>query len=144
MPVDFSALGCQIRTYRTSNKMTQADLAEKAGLTTHYIGNIEQGVRKPSLDALWKISDALNVHMSDLLSVCVTYPSPECDDNSPNILREQHYSAHTFSDLLLEFIRCMNEGPENDTASADPLARIRFMKIDEAFEHDPNVPYLNK
>ncbi len=46
--------------------MTQADLAEEVGLTRQTIIAIEQGRYSPSLEAAFKIAQALNTGLDDV------------------------------------------------------------------------------
>jgi transcriptional regulator with XRE-family HTH domain len=47
--------------------MTQVELADKLGVAPRYIGNIEQGHRRPSLEMLIEICRYFRVELSDLL-----------------------------------------------------------------------------
>ena len=60
------ALGLTIKKLREQKKLTQEQLAEKADIHTSYIGQIERGMRYPSLKILFKIADALNAKIIDL------------------------------------------------------------------------------
>ena len=60
-------LGRSIRQLRNKAELTQAQLAEKAGISTTFIGYIEIGQRKPSLRVLNKIAAALKVKTKDLI-----------------------------------------------------------------------------
>ncbi len=62
------SLGAKIQKIRNriTPKMTQADLAEKIGITTVYMGFIEQGRYVPSVEVLEKIARALKIKLSDL------------------------------------------------------------------------------
>ena len=59
-------LGQNIKRLREKKGWTQEELAEKAELHISYIGQIERGLRYPSLRVLFKISDALGVKNSEL------------------------------------------------------------------------------
>jgi len=59
-------LGQNIKKLREKNAWTQEELAERAQLHISYIGQIERGLRYPSLRVLFKIADALEVKISDL------------------------------------------------------------------------------
>ncbi len=59
-------LGQNIKKLREENAWTQEELAERAELHISYIGQIERGLRYPSLKVLFKIADALEVKISDL------------------------------------------------------------------------------
>lgn len=54
--------GHAIRTARTQAKLTQAELAERCGLSSaSTIGNYENGTREPTLDMIVKICDATGI-----------------------------------------------------------------------------------
>ena len=61
MILDFNALGQRIAKRRKDLGMTQEDMAERAGLTPTHVRNIERAYTKCSLDALWKICEAMEV-----------------------------------------------------------------------------------
>ena len=50
-----------IRDFRERKKMSQADLAIAAGLSTPYISQVETGKKSPTLSSLEKISMALEI-----------------------------------------------------------------------------------
>ncbi len=54
-------LGAIIRQIRTERKITQEQLAERADIGTVYLGEIERGVKMPTVRVFAKIIDALNV-----------------------------------------------------------------------------------
>jgi len=60
-------LGEKVKFYREARDLYQVELADIAGVSTGYIGAIEQGVRSPSLKLLKKIAKALKVSPKDLL-----------------------------------------------------------------------------
>jgi hypothetical protein len=55
------SVGSNIRKYRLMKKMRQEDLAEKAGLSTNYVGALERGEKVPSLETLIDILNALDI-----------------------------------------------------------------------------------
>lgn len=55
-----------LRAIRLSQNLTQVQLAEKAGLSNTIVGDIEQGRRRPGLQTLEKIANALNVPIAQL------------------------------------------------------------------------------
>ena len=60
-------LSIKIKNARESFGWTQRALADKAGLSSGYIGMVESGKINPSLKALNKIAAALNVESSYLI-----------------------------------------------------------------------------
>lgn len=56
-----------LKKIRESKKMSQADLAELAGLKPAAISHFETGLRSPSFDNLKKLADALNVSTDYLM-----------------------------------------------------------------------------
>jgi len=59
--------GAQLRKLRKEMGYSQEDLADKAKLHPTYIGQIERGLRNPSLVNLEKIAKALKTTASKLL-----------------------------------------------------------------------------
>jgi len=55
-----------VRRVRKGYDWTQEDLAERSGLTTTYVGQVERGDKVPSLTVVLKLALALNVHPSAL------------------------------------------------------------------------------
>lgn len=53
--------GKRLRKLREEKGWTQEELADKAGMHFTYIGQIERGVRNPSLINLYKLARALGV-----------------------------------------------------------------------------------
>ena len=66
--MDYQQIGQQIRAVRLRRKMPQAQLAEAADLSVPYISHVERGKKRVSLDALLRISRALDVTVDQLLS----------------------------------------------------------------------------
>ena len=60
-------IGDSIKLCRTRRGLTQGQLAEAAGLSTSYLSLIEQGKRKPNLDILDDIAEALAVPLNILI-----------------------------------------------------------------------------
>lgn len=60
-----AALGQAVKKIRVQRGMTQEMLAEKAEIDTSYIGQIERGLKYPSLKVLFRVADALNVKPID-------------------------------------------------------------------------------
>jgi predicted transcriptional regulator len=64
-PIERMAM--KIRKRRTFLKMTQAQLADKAGVTREYIARLEAGRYDPSLSVIERLAKALKVKPDTLL-----------------------------------------------------------------------------
>lgn len=65
--MDKEKLGLRIKELRELSNLTQEKLAAKAGLSRNYISSIENGRYSPSLEALQKIADILEVTILNIL-----------------------------------------------------------------------------
>ncbi len=80
-------LGKRVKKQRLALKLTQAQLAEKAGVSTQYISHIEKGDQTMSIAVFSRVCDALNTSADKLLY-----------NRSPESLRQLSEDV----DLLLE------------------------------------------
>ncbi len=69
MGITAEGIGNRVRILRRNRSMTQEELAEKSGLSTKYIGELERGQSNPTLTTIEKIANALGVEMADPLEV---------------------------------------------------------------------------
>ena len=94
--VNYEIIGRNVSEYRLARKLTQEQLAEKAGVSKQFICNIERGRTVPSLKTILSLCDALDVTSNDLLRCSATH-----DPDAPCTLREEHnIFADTLSDRL--------------------------------------------
>jgi transcriptional regulator with XRE-family HTH domain len=56
-------VGNRIRQLRKEARLTQSDLADKAGLSTNFIALLEKGKRSASIDTLFRIAQVLRIDM---------------------------------------------------------------------------------
>jgi transcriptional regulator with XRE-family HTH domain len=59
-------LGKGIRFYRQQQNISQASLAEKAGISITFLSNIERGLKYPTSDTLSSIANSLDVEVYEL------------------------------------------------------------------------------
>ncbi len=57
-----------MRALRRERQFTQETLAEQAGLSYKFIGEIERGLGNPTVDTLVALATALNVGVADLFT----------------------------------------------------------------------------
>ena len=60
-------MAMNLRQKRHEQRMTQEELAERAGLSARYVGAIERGDVSASITVLGQIAEALGVEPGDLL-----------------------------------------------------------------------------
>src|SRR6516164_3637671 len=64
-PSTTMAFGTLLRQHRLAAGLTQAGLAEKAGLSEHGIQKLERGVTRPYRDTLQRLLGALDLSVDD-------------------------------------------------------------------------------
>ncbi len=65
--MDYVKLGTRVRQQRVLNRLTQEQLAEKTGVSTSFIGHIERGEKKASMETVVALCNAMSVAPSVLL-----------------------------------------------------------------------------
>ncbi|MEG1084001.1 MAG: helix-turn-helix transcriptional regulator [Hydrogenoanaerobacterium sp.] len=60
-------IGTNIKMLRDIRSLSQVDLAERIKISPGTLSHIEKGSRQPSLDMLYRIADALNVSVINLV-----------------------------------------------------------------------------
>lgn len=67
MDLLYKKFGNRVREKRNKINMSQELLAEKCKVSTSYIGLVERGERKPSLEILVRMANALHVSANSLI-----------------------------------------------------------------------------
>ena len=90
----YEDLGRRVRQQRILAQLTQEKLAEQAGISLSFLGHIERGTRKASLETLVALSNALGVGVDYLLAGSLQSspdeenPSGAMDPNRRLVIRE--------------------------------------------------------
>ncbi len=87
--MDYKMLGERIRRERITQKITQETLAEKAGISVSFLGQIERGERKPSLETVVNIANSLGITVDYLLSDSYQTASKSLIDELTFLVREK-------------------------------------------------------
>lgn len=61
-------LGKRIRTERNNKRLTQFALADEIGVSQNYLGDIERGVKAPSVTTAIRLANVLNVSLDTLFA----------------------------------------------------------------------------
>ena len=105
-------IGSRIRDKRKELGFTIAELAERADISSNFLGNIERGVDTPSVETLINIANALFTGVDWLLQgslniSCIEQPSS--DFESMEILNELKSMSKTQKQCVLSCIRALKE-----------------------------------
>lgn len=95
--MDSLKIGVKIRECRHARKLSQNALAEKAGISTRYLGDIERGAKIPKLSTFVNLLNAMNASadyvLMDILQIkqselelSLEYLSPEMKTKMLNVL----------------------------------------------------------
>ena len=99
-------IGKNIRKFREAKKLRQEDLAEKAELTTNYIGMIERGEKIPALDTFIKILNALGVSadmvLSDVLDNGYTVKNSMLNEKLEKLVPEDRNKIYEVIDTMMK------------------------------------------
>ena len=63
-----TTLGSRIRMAREGLGLSQEKLAERAGVNTSYLSQIERGKKAPSLEVLVRLAAAVNIRLAGLFA----------------------------------------------------------------------------
>ena len=94
--MDYAALGRCVRQLRLQQGLTQQALAEKIHLSTSFVGHIERGSRKASLETVVDLCRALGTDPNSLLAAELSILPPKMlTQDMQNLLRQlMEYACH--------------------------------------------------
>ena len=96
----YKDFGRRVKQQRKLAQLTQEKLAEKAGISFAFVGHIERGTRKCSVDTLIKLCNALkispNILLQDSLDDDMLGGNSEVSERHKRLLRE-------ISDRIMEY-----------------------------------------
>lgn len=76
MTINYSLIGNRIKAARKAKGLSQSELSELINRSVGYMSYIETGSKKPSLETLIQIANALDVTIDELLSDNLAAASP--------------------------------------------------------------------
>ena len=65
----FKLFGRRVRAVRKASKMTQEKAAERAGIAPNFLGYIERGSKRPSLEVIFALAKGLNVSADEFFQL---------------------------------------------------------------------------
>ena len=108
--MNYVELGRRIRTLRRSANLTQGQLAQAAGMSPSFIGHIERGIRKVSLENLADIARILGVSTGSLMS----------DESVP---------VPSAAGSIGQTANYLGDKPVSDQALDEPANKVRFTPV---------------
>lgn len=94
------AIAARIRLYRHKKGFSQEELALRATLNPAYYGQVERGEKCPTVDTLYKISNALGISLSEL----VRFESAQ-NNNEDSFSRVKELFANVSSEKVEQLLK---------------------------------------
>ena len=102
--MDYKLLGKRVRQQRVLNKLTQEQLAERAGISCAFVGHIERGEKKASIETVVALCNALAVSPAILLQ----------DSLSKEVKASQLGVGGPESELVSDIMHVLREHKQRD------------------------------
>jgi transcriptional regulator with XRE-family HTH domain len=90
MPDIYHEIGLRVRAERSRLGWTQEELGERSALHPAYIGQIERGTKKISIETLRRLAQALSIRMADLLNESAPPTKENWETKIGGLLRDNH------------------------------------------------------
>ena len=88
MTINYSLIGNRIKAARKAKGLSQSELSELIDRSVGYMSYIETGSKKPSLETLIQIANALDVTIDELLSDNISAASPVSNTQLNHLLSD--------------------------------------------------------
>ena len=88
MTINYSLIGNRIKAARKAKGLSQSELSELIDRSVGYMSYIETGSKKPSLETLIQIANALDVTIDELLSDNISAASPVSNTQLNDLLSD--------------------------------------------------------
>lgn len=98
-------LGNQLRTLRQRKGLSQERLANNAGINVSFYGQIERGIKKPTIDTLEKLVDALGITFTDLFSFTSDTAIPKLNPVIDRIVFELNNRSPEEQEVIYTILR---------------------------------------
>ena len=105
MPINYPLIGIRIKETRNQQGISAEELAELADLSSVYISYIENAKRKPSLESLVKICNALGITLDELLYGNLLYNPTEYQTDIDLLMADCSKNEKRFIFLILSEVK---------------------------------------
>ncbi|MBU6142175.1 helix-turn-helix transcriptional regulator [Patescibacteria group bacterium] len=104
MPEDiYRHIGRRVREERAKRGWTQEQLAERIDAHVSFVGQLERGIKKPSLATIKKIAEAFGIKAGDILDEAS--PSKKPRSGERRFADLLHGYSHSQQDSLIRIFR---------------------------------------
>ena len=107
MSIDYKSIGKRIKRFRMERKLSQEDLGDRISLNPHYLSQIENGWRVPSVDTLIMIANALEVSADDLLADLLTHLNTSVEMEATRLLEGCNETECQILIRVLQFMKAL-------------------------------------
>lgn len=112
--MDYVDLGKRVRARRTELNWTQEYLAREIGVSTSFIGHIERGSRKASIDTLVMLANAMDISTDDLLDGSLQKNPAEVVKPARKLTPSQKYAMKQMISTLQEQLLLWDQEGEGE------------------------------
>lgn len=109
--MDYVDLGKRVRARRAALNWTQEYLAREISVSTSFIGHIERGSRKASIDTLVELANAMQISTDELLGGSLTH-GQEVVKRPKSLTPKQRYAMKQMISTLQEQVLLWDEENE--------------------------------
>ena len=110
--MNYKQIGNKIRQFRIEKKLTQEEFAEEIGISVSYIGQIERGQRKASIQTLESIGSRLEVPLPILICELKEAEHISCiwNEKAENLSVEEKQTMLKVFEMILDMLNtCKNK-----------------------------------
>ena len=124
-------LGPRIREFRQQAGLSQEKLAWNAGIAPAFLGQLERGLKSPTVKTLEKLANALNISVAELFTGPI-----DLDDDEKTALKQIMFQLHDLPVKELHHISVIIEQVREVRRYEQMLFREERLKEIDALRND--------
>ena len=116
-----AAIGKRIRTFRNAQGISLEELSFKADLNAAHLGQIERGLRNPTIETLNRIATALDISFYELIGSVEEVPQKQPETNEIKRKIDAQLSSMTLDEQkdILHIIRIFRRRFDEENKKTD-------------------------
>ena len=107
MAIDYESIGRRIKYYRQQKGLSQEELGRLVFNNTQHISNVENARRKPSLELIVEIANALGCSADDILTDSLTNSKSAAGADIFDILKDCNPDETKMLIRILSFMKAL-------------------------------------